>query len=873
MSQYAGSTPVQSPSLQSISARPPNGPRFTSGDIIAERYRISGLLGAGGMGEVYRADDLKLHQAVALKFLPRSLESDGGALSRLYVEVRVARQITHPNVCRVFDVGEFAGQHFISMEYVDGEDLASLLRRIGRLPSDKAIEIARQLSSGVAAAHEAGVVHRDLKPANIMIDGRGRARITDFGLAGLASDLIHDDLRAGTPAYMAPEQIAGTGVTERSDIYSMGLVLYELFSGKRAFQGPSIEELLEQQTHKTPDPLGSMVKDIDPKIEKLIFQCIEKDPSKRPASAVQVWAALPGSDPLAAALAAGETPSPEMVAGAHVEGALNFRTALTLLASALAGMIAVALLANKTALQGIAPVEKSPEVLADRAQTMIRSLGYGGVPAEAVSGLVPNTRYIQNIEAADHSPGRWNKLKSGRPPAIEFWYRQANQRFAPSDEWNVSQDDPALTEPGMISAELDTSGRLLGFNAVPPEPDTRKPVSQDFDWAVAFTLAGLDLSEFKPSAPIWPPPVYSDARAAWDGVLPDDPGTPIHIEASAYRGGLAHFEISEPWDREPRGARARPPENALQALLFTLVTVSFIASGLLARRNLRIGRGDTRGARRLSVFVLVVYLLAWFLNSNHLPLSLQLSGYAPVIWMIPTGRALFSAVTIWMAYVALEPYLRQRWPHRIISWSRLLAGRFRDPLVGRDILIGAVSGTALLLIPSLRLLVPASAGFPAPHPSISRLQPLLGFRQALGLLLEVQLSAVTLGLGCMFLLLLFFMALRKERAAAALLAVVVGVLNVLRNFGPHPNANWIFGAATAALMLFVLLRFGLLAFVTLEFFDQIQSYFPLTLDVSSWSIGNTEIALVILSLAVMYGFFTALAGRPIALPRPAKSTA
>ncbi|HEY6329117.1 MAG TPA: serine/threonine-protein kinase, partial [Blastocatellia bacterium] len=162
-----------------------NGTRFNLGDVIAGRYRIVGLLGKGGMGEVYRAEDLKLYQQVALKFLPGVLENDGAALARLHSEVRIARQIAHPNVCRVFDIGEVDGHHFISMEYVDGEDLSSLLRRIGRLPQDKAVEIARQLASGLAAAHEAGVVHRDLKPANIMIDGRGRARITDFGLAGL----------------------------------------------------------------------------------------------------------------------------------------------------------------------------------------------------------------------------------------------------------------------------------------------------------------------------------------------------------------------------------------------------------------------------------------------------------------------------------------------------------------------------------------------------------------------------------------------------------------------------------------------------------------------------------------------------------------
>ena len=161
-----------------------DGGGFSPGTILGERYRIIGLIGRGGMGEVYRADDLKLGQSVALKFLPAKLASRAGAGSSASTPRSATRAaVSHPNVCRVYDVGEIEGRHFLSMEYVDGEDLASLLRRIGRLPQDKAIEIAREMCAGLAAAHDKGVLHRDLKPGNVMIDGRGRAKITDFGLA------------------------------------------------------------------------------------------------------------------------------------------------------------------------------------------------------------------------------------------------------------------------------------------------------------------------------------------------------------------------------------------------------------------------------------------------------------------------------------------------------------------------------------------------------------------------------------------------------------------------------------------------------------------------------------------------------------------
>src|SRR5215218_1717125 len=295
-----GSLATNAVTAGTASPKPAPPTRFVPGAIIAGRYRLVALLGRGGMGEVYRADDLTLDHPVALKFLPGTVAADDTRLAQFHGELKTARQVSHKNVCRLYDLGEANGRRFLTMEYVDGEDLASLLRRIGRIPQDKAIDIARQLCAGVAAAHDRGVLHRDLKPSNVMIDGEGNVRVTDFGIA-TAADQAGDDF-AGTPQYMAPEQFAGRAASIRSDIYALGLILFEIFTGRRAVDSKTLADLKDfHKTGTVPTP-SSIVRDLDPAVESVILRCLEKEPERRPASALVVAAALPGADPLAAAL-------------------------------------------------------------------------------------------------------------------------------------------------------------------------------------------------------------------------------------------------------------------------------------------------------------------------------------------------------------------------------------------------------------------------------------------------------------------------------------------------------------------------------------------------------------------------------------------
>ena len=381
-----------------------DGGRFLPGTMLGGRYRMVGLLGRGGMGEVYRADDLKLGQPVALKFLPRDVERDPERLERFLTEVRLSLNVTHPNVCRVFDIGEVDGRHFLSMEYVDGEDLASLLRRIGRLPEDKAVEIARQLCAGLAAAHDEGVLHRDLKPANVMIDGRGRAKITDFGLAGATAGIIGAEARAGTPQYMAPEQVAGQALTERTDLYSLGLVLYEIFTGKRAFDATNIEELAQLHS-TTPTSPSAHVTGLNPLIERAILRCVDPDPAKRPSSASALAAALPGGDPLAMALAAGETPSPELVARAGARGELNPAIAMAYLVALLAGMAAIWFISGRTSLVNVVPMPTPPAELVATARATLASIGYAKPAGSVAYGFDSDAQYFRFVETTQQGTG------------------------------------------------------------------------------------------------------------------------------------------------------------------------------------------------------------------------------------------------------------------------------------------------------------------------------------------------------------------------------------------------------------------------------------------------------------------------------------
>lgn len=473
----------------------------------------------------------------------------------------------------------------------------------------------------------------------------------------------------------------------------------------------------------------------------------------------------------------------------------------------------------------------------------------------------------------DSSPERWKGLSKGRPAAIYFWYRQSPDYLVASSLGKVTPFDPPLELPGMVSVSLDTSGRMIGFYAVPGSVPEKE---QAPNWEALFEKAGLAISHFSPIPPYGSLAIASDARAAWEGCFPEQPDLPIHIEAASNHGLPVLFRISG-WGSaghrayKPSEGRASFRQGAESRAFFTFGLTIFIvavAGGvILTRKNIWLGRGDRRGATRLGLYIFAVHMLAFIFQTHHVATVGELDLlYAAMAW------AVFYAVILWVLYVALEPYVRRRWPYRIISWNRLLTGRLLDHLVGKDILIGASIGTAFTTLASFSYLAVKSMGIRPDKPPSVILDSLMGTRAMIGQFLGMQEECVTDQLYVLFALFLLSSLLRKEwRACVAAWILFTFAGAVL--FGVQHPLNWVVVPMVIAGYLMVLARFGLFATIVFQFYNFMLLNFPLTSNFKNWYAGTTVFTLLVTVGFILFAFFFGTV-RPVGIsPKPSPGLA
>jgi hypothetical protein len=568
----------------------------------------------------------------------------------------------------------------------------------------------------------------------------------------------------------------------------------------------------------------------------VILRCLRGDPNERPPTALAVAAALPGGDPLAAALAAGETPSPEMVAAAGVEGALSPAKAWMLFGATLVLIAAVFPLARLTMDQSFAPLPKSPDALEDRARDLIRSFGYTAEPADSASWWERQRDYLAYRAGHEPSTQWWPSLSRTNPHPWRFWYRQSPRFLVPqnpeSETTTIRPTDPPMEVSGMVSLEMDARGNLERLRAVPPQVEQPDASAAATDWKPLFAAAGLDFARFSPSEPKWVPEEPFDVRADWEaaGVSPSDP--PIHVAAASWRGRPIWFAVLYPWSVPERDTETSPNSGVVAVAWVSFIGSSWIAGIALARRNMRLGRGDRGGALFVAAFVFLTHVLAWFFHWHHVP-----RPATEFFQFLSSAQAsLFVAFFVWLAYIAIEPIVRRRSPELLFSWSRILTGRFRDPLVGRDLLTGILGAAAIALLGQIPVILPNWIPLSGMTPQGPAPELLLGPASSISWVLELLSGGPLNGLGFMTLFAFGLVVLRRRWLTAGFLVLLATLLFV----GDAENYALTVPAAIVMAMVFVLvaLRSGLLAVAVILVVLPILVVSPLTLDLSRWYAGR-----------------------------------
>jgi serine/threonine-protein kinase len=505
-------------------------------------------------------------------------------------------------------------------------------------------------------------------------------------------------------------------------------------------------------------------------------------------------------------------------------------------------------------------------VLANEAREILRTVGYSAPPGDSTFGLEYDVEYIDYIGTTSAGPRRWDRLDSR---AIFLWYRQSprpleHRSFALLAQ--IGPADPPLQYSGDALVLVDSQGRLRRLEVLAPQAIPGNAAGREVDWSLLFTAAGLDIARWQAIESRWNPLHYSDARASWEGTLPPF-DVPARIEAAAYRGVPVWFDVVLPTaqpSREPGSAASAPTaprsdrrSGAVPVLLVVLFT---IGAAFLARRNLRMGRGDRRGAARLVIVNAIVGAVAWTLREHHVGTIQEL------LYLVHNAsHLLFTSSLLWLGYVALEPFVRRQWPQMLVSWARLLAGDWRDPLVGRDILIGCTGGALVSCFGQMEYFAPVLLGLAEPMlatPVVAGMTgPLAFLERVIGSAFFV---SVFIPMIWLFFLCALRMLLRNTWLAGAVAALLLApMLSSRLLFAAEPWAILPVALIGNILLLAVLIRVGFLAVAVVGYVITTLNAFPLTFEASAWYAGFGYAALAIVAALALFGFKTALGGRRV----------
>jgi len=503
------------------------------------------------------------------------------------------------------------------------------------------------------------------------------------------------------------------------------------------------------------------------------------------------------------------------------------------------------------------------DVLADRAEQLIRALGYTEPVGDRALGLGIDGDYLRWAERTG-SNRWWDEIRGRRPSPVAFWYRTSPMELAPINMFSgrVEPDDPPVSVPGMVLVKLDAAGHLTSLRAVPPEKSVGAATGAAPSWERLFEAAGLDQRTFAVATPQWLPRDFSDATAAWEGPMPGRAEQRIRVEAAAYQGRITSFQIVWPWT-EPHRLQAEPKTAAQMAASATSIGlwVVLLVGGLaLARRNLAQRRADSRGAARFGIFMFAASLAARLATATHQ------TEPGDELGQIVAALALssFNGGLCWVYYLAIEPFGRRFWPDALLGWTRLWAGRLRDPRVGRELLIGMTFGAMALFVVEVPKTLAVNLGWKLPQ---------FPFGNAVwvttttpGLVAE-WLNYMTGGLQNALVIAMIFLVLRLLlRRPRVALAAGVMVLMLAMNNGQILTGTWVDRFNVVAFTLFftvVTHRYGLIAAAALLFVDNVMSDTPLTTDLSAWWSAPTILTVGLVIALIAFAYRAARGGEPL----------